>query len=523
MLLTLRRTTHVCAACRARYGKRSLATSTSRDLSHKFSGTSFRDHAVVVAEAGRGGDGCVSFLREKFLPKGPPNGGSGGHGGNVYVAAVAGLTSLDVGYRARSGVGMHGRGSNMNGRKGDDLLIKVPVGTVVQEVELSEGERRSEEPAYDKPKRGLWVHYPRSEDDNHAGDRLKEAERILRRQYRALLPRGSPNPFYTPKVKPEAALLRLDLDEVTPIDEPVLLCRGGVGGFGNSFFLTTDNRSPKFASRGLDGQRRKFVLELKTIADIGLVGAPNAGKSTLLRALSNARPKTADYAFTTLAPHLGTVSYAAVPASGAGAGQDTMPGVKVGRKLGEERSFTVADIPGLIEGANDDRGLGHDFLRHVERARVLCIVLDLSATTSTVSRSQEMGDGDRGVLDPRGEVTGIDPARVYRLLRKELALHSPGLERRRTMVVANKADLPSARGQLAALLETIAACALEDTRITDPDASEPTTIPPVVIMSAKDKIGVDDCLRVMAKLVEKERETTAASGAALEERPYSAV
>ena len=286
----------------------------------------------VDIRSGDGGPGAVAFRREKFQEKGGPSGGDGGNGGSVIFETDNGLTTLlDFHYRpkheARNGQG--GLGSDCNGRAADDLVLKVPVGTVIYE------------------------------GDEKLADLVRVGERWV----------GAP---------------------------------GGRGGLGNMNFATSTRQAPRFAQPGTKGVQRHLRLELKLLADVGLVGFPNAGKSSLVARVSAARPKVADYPFTTLAPKLGVVSYK------------------------DRRSFVIADLPGLIEGASEGRGLGHRFLKHIERCRVLVILLDVSDETR-------------------------DPFADYLALRVELSRYSRALADKPQLVAANKLDLPSARDALPAL------------------------------------------------------------------------
>jgi GTP-binding protein len=251
----------------------------------------FVDEVDIVVKAGDGGRGCMSFRREKRVPRGGPNGGDGGRGGSIYLVASRHQNTL-VNYRFhpefKAQRGEHGMGSNCTGRDGQDLILEVPPGTVV---------------------------YEKTDDD--------------------LIP----------------------LADLTDVDEKVLVARGGHGGRGNAAFATSTNRAPRRTEPGQDGEQRTLRLRLKLLADVGLVGYPNAGKSTLISRISEARPKIADYPFTTLTPNLGVV------------------------QLSDDRSFVVADVPGLIEGAHLGHGLGTKFLAHLERTKVLVHVIDVSSAS----------------------------------------------------------------------------------------------------------------------------------------------
>jgi len=285
----------------------------------------FIDRAQIWIKAGDGGHGCVSFRREKFIPKGGPDGGDGGSGGDVFFQAVENLdTLLDFAgkhhWQARNG--QPGSGSNKHGANGDDLIIKVPPGTLIYDTDLN--------------------------------------------------------------------LLLKDMNEV---GLKICVCRSGKGGKGNKAFATSTNQTPRYAEPGKKGQERNIRLELKLIADVGLVGMPNAGKSTLISRCSAARPKIADYPFTTIEPVLGIV------------------------ELSDFRRFVMADIPGLIEGASDGAGLGHDFLKHIERTTILVHILDVMP------------------------MDGSDPVENYKTIRSELEQHSKALAQKQEIIVANKIDL----------------------------------------------------------------------------------
>jgi len=305
----------------------------------------FVDRIKVFAQAGKGGRGCVSFRREKFVPKGGPDGGDGGRGGDVILRAerhVDNLANLFYEPIIKAKNGTHGKGKKMAGRAAANKIVKVPVGTMVY---LTAGD---------------------GTDDSH----------------------GS---------RPLVDLIR--------DGEEFLLCRGGVGGKGNVHFKSSRNRAPRQYTDGEESEQGYFLLELRTIADAGLVGYPNAGKSTLLRKLSAARPKVAAYPFTTLHPVVGVMD---------------LPGY---------RHATIADIPGLIEGAHRGLGLGHEFLRHITRCPILIFVIDVAGSE------------------------GRSPVEDLQNLRKEIDLYDPTLSSRPWLVVANKMDLPSANENLETLRE----------------------------------------------------------------------
>ena len=322
----------------------------------------FIDKCSVTIHAGGGGSGCVSFQREAYLPDGPPNGGDGGSGGNVWIQAVPGQTSLHKLARRgiiKAGRGVSGQGKSQGGRKGEDVCIQVPVGTVVREVWRSdpvadEEQRFREVPAEEAPIRNKWILY--------AGAKAREATALMD----SLPPQSKPRRCPLSVLEPPTPI-NLDLD--TPSSKPLLLAAGAVGGLGNPHFASKDVSKPLFATKGELGVRIKLELELKLLADVGLVGLPNAGKSTLLRAISNSRTRVGDWAFTTLEPSIGTV----VLDDNTG-----RPAIRSGNSGQLRTSFTVADIPGLVEDAHLDKGLGLGFLRHVERARILAFVIDLS-------------------------------------------------------------------------------------------------------------------------------------------------
>src|SRR5437660_7221293 len=321
----------------------------------------FVDRIKVFAQAGNGGRGSVSFRREKFVPKGGPDGGDGGHGGDVVLRAerhVDNLANLFYEPIIKAKDGGHGKGKKMAGRAGANKIVKVPVGTIVWR---AEDEKFSTSNA-DKSRAGAQQRTPGSD---------QSAIRALQSE------------------------MDLIVDLVRDGEEFVL-CRGGAGGKGNVHFKSSRNRAPRQYTDGEEGDHGYFLLELRTIADAGLVGYPNAGKSTLLRRISAARPKVAPYPFTTLHPVVGVME---------------LPGY---------RQATIADIPGLIEGAHRGLGLGHEFLRHVTRCPILIFVVDVAGSE------------------------GRNPVEDLQNLRKEIDLYDPMLSCRPWLTVANNMDLPNA-------------------------------------------------------------------------------
>jgi GTP-binding protein len=328
----------------------------------------FVDEVDIFVKAGDGGRGCVSFRREKYVPRGGPNGGHGGRGGDIVLEADEGLTTLlDFRYRRQYAAdrGEHGRGSDQHGANAEDLVLRVPVGTVVRE--------------------------------------------------------RAPG---------------LVLGELTGNGQRLVAARGGRGGRGNAAFATSTRRAPRIAEPGGPGEERWLSLELKLLADVGIVGFPNAGKSTLVSRLSAARPKIADYPFTTLVPTLGLV------------------------RLDDDRSFVIADIPGLIPGAAEGKGLGHRFLRHVERTRVLVHLLDLAPAT------------------------GRDPVDDWHLIQRELAEYSTELAARPQVLAANKTDLDGVGPRL----ERVRALAAREGL-------------PLVAMSARTGAGLDALRNAVGSLL----------------------
>jgi GTP-binding protein len=330
----------------------------------------FVDEVDIHVEAGHGGRGCLAFRREKFVPRGGPSGGDGGHGGSVYIVASPHINTL-INYRyhplSDAEPGQHGMGSNCTGAGGKDLELAVPIGTLVYEkIAATQNPEHLENPEHPE------------------------------------------NPSYK---------LLADLSEE---GQRVLVAKGGRGGMGNARFATATNRAPRKVQPGEPGEIKDLRLELKLLADVGLVGFPNAGKSTMIARISAARPKIADYPFTTLVPNLGVV------------------------RISADRSFVVADVPGLIEGAHRGQGLGHQFLRHLERTKVLVHLVDMSGAT------------------------GRNPADDLDTVRRELELFAPTLAAKPQIVVANKMDTvdPSNDDAVVALEKRASALGLPFLRVS---------------------------------------------------------
>ena len=359
----------------------------------------FIDEIKVFARAGHGGKGCVAFLREAYRPKGGPSGGNGGRGGSVILQADHDLNNLlNQFYQPRliAEKGEGGKGKGMDGIAGKDLIIRVPCGTLVwrlatppapeiePEIEEDETDETAEEEEGLKP---LMLAIGKRPLIRHSGN-ARAVEIDLSKED----DEGSAE-----KIHPEKGELVADLTED---GQQFVLCKGGRGGLGNRNFATATRQTPRFAQPGEPGDEGDFLLELRILADVGLVGYPNAGKSTLLTAVSKARPKIAPYPFTTLTPQIGIIEYV------------------------DWKRLTVCDVPGLIEGAHNNVGLGHAFLRHITRCKIIVLLVDMAGTDNRA------------------------PWDDYKQLLKELELYDPALLDKPRYVVANKMDEPQAEENL---------------------------------------------------------------------------
>ena len=353
----------------------------------------FVDKVHINVKGGDGGAGCMSFRREAHVPKGGPDGGDGGHGGDVIIEADASLSSL-IDYRFKHHFkaqrGTHGKGSKMHGARGEDLILKVPVGTIVREY---------------------------SEEDKCGGDLIAD-----------LVHDG----------------------------ERIIVAGGGMGGRGNTHFVTSTRRAPAFAELGEPAEDTWVELEMKLLADAALVGMPSAGKSSLISKMSAARPKIGDYPFTTLVPNLGVAT----------SGDD---------------SFVIADVPGLIEGAHEGKGLGHEFLKHIERSAIIVHVVDLT-----------------------GDYEQRDPLEDYRIINDELKLYASDLDERPRIVVANKADVPGTEEAIQRLAEAVRA---DSIAAAGGDEFAPSHIDPkLYAVSALTGEGVNSLKAAIATKVKELRE-----------------
>ena len=344
----------------------------------------FIDEIKVYARAGHGGKGCVAFHREAYITKGGPSGGNGGRGGSVILQADHDLNNLIAQYyvpRLIAQVGEGGMGKGMDGHAGKDLIIKVPCGTLVWRLPTPVGTPAEAEES-------------EATDEEHPQLKTSMSRRPLLRFTRGGaaeeidLSKEDLGDKSSPGDSPKGELVA----DLTENGQQFVLCKGGRGGLGNRNFATSRHQTPRFAQPGEPGDEGDFLLELRIMAEVGLVGYPNAGKSTLLTAISRARPKVAPYPFTTLHPQIGILEY------------------------DDWHRLTVCDVPGLIEGAHNNVGLGHAFLRHIERCKIIVLLLDMAGTD------------------------GRKPWDDYKQLLKELELYDSALVEKPRLVVANKMD-----------------------------------------------------------------------------------
>jgi GTP-binding protein len=362
----------------------------------------FLDHAVIGVKGGQGGRGCVSFRREKYIPNGGPNGGDGGKGGDVFVIAddnTDTLSNFASRKKFEAERGGFGLGKNCGGKDGDDLFLHVPPGTVVTQIVK-----------------------------NAKGDNEE-----------------------------------IPLGDLENGGDTLLIAKGGRGGYGNAHFKSSTRQAPDFAELGEPGEELQVRFDLKLVADIGIIGYPSVGKSTLISVISAARPKIAAYAFTTLVPNLGVVTV-------------------------DDRNYVVCDIPGLIEGASEGKGLGHEFLRHIERCGALLHVLDIE---------RALRDGNEA--DPEQLIAD------YQAIRKELAAYSPTLAEKRELVVLNKTDLLNF--ETASLEKSLKKAKIEV----------------FTVISCATKRGIDDLTKKLLKVVLEEREKRDDAQEKIEEKEASII
>ena len=349
----------------------------------------FIDEIKIYAQAGHGGKGAVAFHREAYITKGGPSGGNGGRGGSVILQADHDLNNLIQQYyvpRLIAEVGEGGMGKGMDGHAGKDLIVKVPCGTLVWQLKdttppIEKKMRRDDDEEDEEESENMMLGTSTGKRPLFRTSQGKSALEIDLSQ--------EPEAEETPDGIENKGTLVADL---TTHGQQFVLCKGGRGGLGNRNFATARHQTPRFAQPGEPGTEGEYLLELRIMAEIGLVGYPNAGKSTLLTAISRARPKIAAYPFTTLTPQVGILEYT------------------------DWKRLTVCDVPGLIEGAHNNVGLGHEFLRHIERCKILVLLLDMAGTDNR------------------------KPWDDYKQLLKELELYDPALLEKDRLVVANKMD-----------------------------------------------------------------------------------
>src|SRR6478735_11793414 len=379
----------------------------------------FVDRIKIFAQAGKGGRGCVSFRREKFVPKGGPDGGDGGRGGDVILRAdqhTDHLAHLFYEPIIKAKNGGHGRGKKMHGKNAPNKIVKVPVGTIIYQLRNAGPSRTG---VY-----GVRIDGDASDSSISFQNSIDGTTEVVRLSDERSIPGQS---------------VIDTIADLTRDGQELVLCNGGAGGKGNVHFKSSRNRAPREYTDGDGGESGQFLLELRSIADAALVGYPNAGKSTLIQRISAARSKIAPYPFTTLHPVIGIV------------------------ELGDYQRATVADIPGLIEGAHRNLGLGHDFLRHITRCGLLLFVLDMAGSE------------------------GRSPIADLESLRREIHLYAPRLSERPWFIVANKMDLPEAEGNL------------RDFQKRFPQRT-------IVVVSAKEGRGINEVKRLLKEWMDQHSE-----------------
>jgi GTP-binding protein len=380
----------------------------------------FVDQVKIHVRAGNGGNGCVSFRREKYVDHGGPDGGNGGKGGDIVLVADKNVTDLsDLYYQPRllAKHGGHGRGKNCYGRSAKNVVVKVPIGTQVFRLTATV---KPHTPSRYHPAAATEEFDPRTSvgmpfTPGRAKQIAREMEESRAKSAKPIAPSGhaevqeelpTPTSFVVSPSDTESA--REVIADLVEDAQPFVLAKGGRGGRGNAVFKSSTHQAPREFEYGEPGEQFDVELELKTLADVGLVGFPNAGKSTLISKVTNAHPKVAPYPFTTLTPNVGILNY------------------------GDFARIRIADIPGLIEGAHRGKGLGHDFLRHIERCQLLVVLLDMAG------------------------VDGRKPQDDYQQLLDELRLYNPEILRKKQLLVANKMDLAEAKKNLTAFKRKLA-------------------------------------------------------------------
>jgi GTP-binding protein len=400
----------------------------------------FVDKVKIRVKAGDGGNGCVSFRREKYVDRGGPDGGDGGKGGDVVLVADKNITDLsDFYYQPRliAKHGVHGRGKNCFGRSAKNVVVKVPIGTQVFRL-TAPIKRRS--PSRYHPAAATEEFDPKvTVGMPFTPGRAKQLALEHGGSAEVVEPSGQAGAWPSNEITGERELI----SDLVEDGQRFVLAKGGRGGRGNAVFKSSTHQAPREFEYGEPGEQLDVELELKTLADVGLIGFPNAGKSTLISKITNAHPKVAPYPFTTLTPNVGILNY------------------------GDFTRIRIADIPGLIEGAHAGRGLGHDFLRHIERCQLLVVLLDMAG------------------------IDGRKPHDDYRQLLAELELYNPEILKKKRLVVANKMDLPEAKKNLTAFKRKVTTASRPRQRKPAREAATAHRATRVLEISALATVGLD--------------------------------